>query len=73
MKKVKIALCALALGACARELPPCNPSQLNAITAECKLREGARGCLEDPERLCPDIVADCDRRIDALSDDEVCQ
>lgn len=63
------------LAGCAGGPPPCDPSPTNAIIADCMLLKAERGpaCLEDPAANCPDIIAECDKRIDAIPDEELCR
>ena len=62
---------AFAFGACmpaAAPGPPnpaCSDAALDAIKAQCLELEAVLGCADDPERDCPEVVAECDARIDA--------
>lgn len=73
-KEVAVASLVLLLQACGGgSPPPCTPLNLARVTAECDEQERKAGCADDPEKKCPEIVAECDRRVDAMSDEEACR
>ena len=58
------------LGCASGQLRPCTGAENVAL--DCKAEQVRRGCADEPERLCPELVRECDARIDAMTDDEVC-
>ena len=65
-----LALALVLAGCTSGQLRPCAGAENVAL--DCKAEQVRRGCANDPERFCPELVRECDARIDAMTDDEVC-
>lgn len=53
----------LLLGCAKTTNPACGDDKLLAIQTACVAREVELGCDSDPVNLCPELVADCEKRI----------
>ncbi len=64
-----IVLTLLLLTGCAPPVAPvpeqCRDDKLELIKAQCIALERTLGCAPDPEKLCPEVVEECDARISA--------
>jgi hypothetical protein len=60
--------CAAVQKPAVQEKPACSDAELMAIVADCKALEEDNQCVGQAEVKCPEIVKECDKRIDAWKD-----